>query len=107
MKLVLAIVSNDDSSEVISLLTSNKFQVTRLATTGGFLRAGNTTLIVGVEDDLVDKCIELIGSEAKRRNGVVTVNESQDFGRYSSIPTNVLMGGATIFVLDVEQFYKL
>lgn len=107
MKLILAIVSNDDSSAVISLLTSNKFQVTRLATTGGFLRAGNTTLIVGVEDNLVEKCIELIGSEAKKRNGVVTINESHDFGRYASIPTNVVMGGATIFVLDVEQFYKL
>ncbi|NLW29131.1 MAG: transcriptional regulator, partial [Erysipelothrix sp.] len=51
MKLILAIVSNDDSSSVSSALTKENFQVTRLATTGGFLRAGNTTLIVGTEDD--------------------------------------------------------
>ena len=55
MKLILAIVSNDDASAVTSALTKNNFYMTRLATTGGFLRAGNTTLIVGTEDELVDK----------------------------------------------------
>ena len=54
MKLVLAIVSNDDASAVTSALTKNNFYMTRLSTTGGFLRAGNTTLIVGTEDDLVE-----------------------------------------------------
>ena len=60
MKLVLAIVSNDDASAVTSALTKNNFYMTRLSTTGGFLRAGNTTLIVGTDDDLVDKCIDVI-----------------------------------------------
>ena len=53
MKLILAIVSNDDSSSVSSALNKENFQVTRLATTGGFLRAGNTTLIIGCEEELV------------------------------------------------------
>ena len=60
MKLILAIVSNDDASAVSSALTSENYSVTRLATTGGFLRAGNTTMIVGTEDDKVEKCIEII-----------------------------------------------
>lgn len=64
MKLILAIVSNDDSSSVSSALTKANFQVTRLATTGGFLRAGNTTMIVGTDDDKVDQAIEIIGNEA-------------------------------------------
>ena len=107
MKLILAIVSNDDSSSVSNALTKENFQVTRLATTGGFLRAGNTTLIIGTEDDLVEKCIALIGEESKRRTEIVPSTASYDIGRYASFPIEVQVGGATIFVLDVEKFIKL
>ncbi len=107
MKLILAIVSNDDSSSVSNALTKENFQVTRLATTGGFLRAGNTTLIIGTEDDLVEKCIALIGEESKRRTEIVPSTASYDIGRYASFPIEVQVGGATIFVLDVEKFMKL
>ena len=107
MKLILAIVSNDDVSAVSSALTQHDFYVTRLATTGGFLRAGNTTLIVGTEDEKVQTCIDLIGSEAKRRTEVVPSTASYDTGRYASFPVEVQVGGATIFVVDVEQFVKL
>ena len=107
MKLILAIVSNDDASNVSSALTAENFSVTRLATTGGFLRAGNTTMIVGTDDDKVDHCIELIGSESKLRTEIVPSTASYDIGRYASFPVEVQVGGATIFVLDVEQFRKL
>ena len=107
MKLILAIVSNDDSSSVSSALTKNNFSVTRLATTGGFLRAGNTTIIVGTEDDKVEKAIEVIGNESKRRTEIVPSTASYDIGRCASFPVEVQVGGATIFVIDVEQFYKL
>ena len=107
MKLILAIVSNDDAPAVSSALTKNNFYITRLATTGGFLRAGNTTIIVGTEDENVDRVIELIGSEAKRRTEIVPSTASYDLGRYASFPVEVQIGGATIFVLDVDQFMKL
>ena len=107
MKLILAIVSNDDSTSVTSALTKQGFQMTRLATTGGFLRAGNTTLIVGTEDEKVDLCIEIIGKESKRRTEIVPSTASYDIGRYASFPVEVQVGGATIFVMDVEQFVKL
>ena len=107
MKLILAIVSNDDSSAVSNSLTKSGFSITRLATTGGFLRAGNTTMIVGCEDDKVEKAIELIGSESKRRTEIVPSTASYDIGRYASFPVEVQVGGATIFVLDVEQFIKV
>ena len=107
MKLILAIVSNDDSSAVSSALTKANYQITRLATTGGFLRAGNTTMIVGCEDDQVEKAIELIGQESKRRTEVVPSTASYDIGRYASFTVEVQVGGATIFVMDVEQFIKL
>ena len=59
MKLILAIVSNDDASSVNAALTKENYSVTRLATTGGFLRAGNTTMIVGTEDDFSFVCVVL------------------------------------------------
>lgn len=107
MKLILAIVSNDDSSSVSSALTKENFSVTRLATTGGFLRAGNTTIIVGTEDDKVDTAIEIIGNESKRRTEIVPSTASYDIGRYASFPVEVQVGGATIFVVDVAQFVKM
>ena len=106
MKLILAIMSNDDSPAVSSALTKENYQVTRLATTGGFLRAGNTTLIIGTEDDRVERAIEVIGEYSRRRT-VVPSTASYDIGRYASFPMEVQVGGATIFVVDVEQFVKL
>ena len=107
MKLILAIMSNDDSPAVSSALTKENYQVTRLATTGGFLRAVNTTLIIGTEDDLVERAIVVIGEYSRRRNEVVPSTASYDIGRYASFPVEVQVGGATIFVVDVEQFVKL
>ena len=51
MKLIIAIVQDEDASRLIGHLMNDGFSVTKLATTGGFLRAGNTTLLVGVEDE--------------------------------------------------------
>ena len=107
MKLVLAIVSNDDASNVSSALTKENYQMTRLATTGGFLRAGNTTLIVVTDDDKVERCIQIIGEESKQRTEIVPSTASYDNGRFASFPVEVQVGGATIFVVNVEEFYKL
>lgn len=107
MKLILAIMSNDDAPTGSSALTKAGFSVTRLATTGGFLRAGNTTLIVGCEDDKVEKAIEVIGEYSSRRTEVVPATSSYDIGRFATFPVEVQVGGATIFVLDVEKFMKL
>ena len=107
MKLILAIVNNDDSHAVSAALTKEGYQMTKLATTGGFLKAGNTTMIVGCDDDKVDHAIELIGNESKRRTEVVQSTASYDIGRFASFPVEVQVGGATVFVLNVEQFKKL
>lgn len=107
MKLVLAIVSNDDSSMVASSLTKNGFSVTKLATTGGFLKAGNTTFISGVEDDKVDEVIALISKQSSRRTQLVPSASMVDVGMYSAFPVEVTVGGATIFVMDVDRFEKV
>ena len=107
MKLILAIISTDDTKACISALNKASFHVTRLATTGGFLSSGNTTLIIGCEDKEVEKAIEIIGNESQRRTEIVPSTASYDIGRYASFPVEVQVGGAVIFVLDVEQFVKL
>ena len=103
MKLMLAIVNDDDASMVSGALNKAGIQVTKLATTGGFLKSGNTTFLIG----LVDTAIEEIRSNAKKRTQVV-----QDFtayGVYNTMarPMEITVGGATVFVLNVERLEKL
>lgn len=107
MKLVLAIVSNDDSGAVSAALTKDGFSVTKLATTGGFLMAGNTTFIVGTEDDKVDQVIDIISRQSRRRSQLVPTSTAMDVGMYSSFPVEVTVGGSTIFVLSVDRFEKV
>jgi Uncharacterized protein conserved in bacteria len=107
MKLVIAVVSNDDGLSVGEALRNAGFYSTKLATTGGFLKAGNTTFMIGTEDENVDKCVEVIGAESKTRTEIMPAGPAYDFGVYSAMPLEVQVGGATIFVLDIDQFIKL
>ena len=65
MKLVLAIVQDDDAIDLIEELTDKDYRVTKLATTGGFLKSGNTTLMIGVEEKEVKNLINVIEEEKK------------------------------------------
>ena len=107
MKLIFAIVSNDDSSRVSKELTKNKYSVTKLATTGGFLMAGNTTFLIGTDDDRVDDVTRIIGMHSKKRTQMVPSSASYGVGMYTSFPVEVQVGGATIFVTNIERFEKL
>ena len=107
MKLIFAIVSNDDANRVQSALTKARFQGTRLATTGGFLLAGNTTFLCGTDDEKVDEAIEIVGKHSKKRTQLVPSSASYGVGMYSAFPVEVQVGGATIFVTNVERFEKL
>lgn len=106
MKLIIAVVSNDDSHSLSNALTKENFAVTKLATTGGFLKIGNTTMLIGTEEERVEKCIEIIKEESKQRTELVPSTASYDIGRFATFPVEVQVGGATIFVMDVEQFIK-
>ncbi|WRS27271.1 cyclic-di-AMP receptor [Oscillospiraceae bacterium MB08-C2-2] len=107
MKLVLAIVSRDDTNKVSKELTKENYSVTKLATTGGFLMAGNTTFLIGTDDDRVEHLISVIGENCKTRTKVVSSSASYGVGSFASMPVEVTVGGATVFVLDIEQFVKL
>jgi len=109
MKLIIAIVQDEDASRLISGLMSEGYRVTKLATTGGFLRSGNTTLLVGVEDDKLESAMAIIEKTCKSRKQIATSPSpiSGTTGVYVPYPIEVTVGGATIFVLDVEQFSKI
>lgn len=105
MKLIMAIVSGDDSNAVSNALTKAKYYVTKLATTGGFLSSGNTTFLVGVNDEQVDDVISIIGKHSKKRKQMIQ-NNNTEVGMFSAFPIEVNVGGATVFVLNVEKFVK-
>ena len=107
MKMITAIVNKEDSKNVCNELIKAKFYVTRLATTGGFLMAGNMTLLIGTEDEKVDACIELIAQQSKQRKEVVPSTASYGIGVTTAYPLEVTVGGATVFVTNVERFEKL
>ena len=108
MKLLIAVVQDEDSGKVISGLLSEGFSATKLATTGGFLRSGNTTLLIGVEKDRCRKCLDIIEKVCKSRRQIAANPVTLPVGgeTMTSFPMEVTVGGATMFVLNVEQFIK-
>ena len=110
MKLVYAIVRNDNEDDVVSQLTQHHYRVTRLSTTGGFLKKGNTTLMIGAEDDKVQEVIDVIKQECGQHQKL-TVNMPYISGttmvNYATMPMTVDVGGATIFVINVDRYEKI
>ena len=106
MKLILAIVNDDDAAVVSGALTKAKLSATKLATTGGYLKAGNTTFIIGVENEQ-DMAIEIIGNNARKRTQIIQDPSPYGTVNTMAMPLEITVGGATVFVLDVESFHKL
>ena len=106
MKLVIAIVQDKDSNRLSNALVREGIRATKLASTGGFLRAGNTTFMIGIEDDRVHEVLQVIRSNCKVRDQLVTpvspMNGSAD--SYIPFPVEVQVGGAAVFVVPVERF---
>ena len=111
MKMIVAIVQDEDSSRLISALMNDGFGVTKLATTGGFLRAGNTTLLIGVDDEKLHCVMEIIEQVCKSRKQITAAPSSMGsmggMPGAASYPVEVTVGGATVFVMSVDQFVKL
>ena len=106
MKLVIAVVQDKDSNRLSNALVKDGFRATKLASTGGFLRAGNTTFMIGVEDDRVADVMQVIQANCKVREQMVTpvspMGGTTD--SYIPFPVEVQVGGAAVFVVPVEKF---
>ena len=109
MKLIYAIVNNDDSHSVSSSLTKAGYFATKLASTGGFLMSGNTTFLICTYADRVEDVIEIIKKCSRRRKQYVPAANMAGVEMQSSAsyPMEVSVGGATVFVTDIERFEKI
>lgn len=106
MKMIVAIVQNQDSKRLSDQFVEQGIRATKLSSTGGFLRAGNTTFLIGVTDDRIDKVLGVIEENCSTREQKMVNPPSYDFTLESdlSFPIDVEVGGATVFVLPIEQF---
>lgn len=106
MKLLVAVVQDQDSYSLRNALVKEGFRATKLASTGGFLKAGNTTFLIGVEDDKVERVMQIISKNCEAREQMISPVSpiGGNTESYLPYPIEVQVGGATVFVLDVEDF---
>jgi uncharacterized protein YaaQ len=97
MKLLFTVVRDDDANEVVEALTEHGFGVTRLASTGCFLRVGNTVLLSGIDDDQVDQMLEVLAAHTDIHVVPPT----------SKIAQETEVRRAVVFILNLEQVVKL
>ena len=109
MKLVIAVVQDKDQRKVTEALLDSGYQFTHISTTGGLLREGNVTFLIGVQEEQVDGVIAVLSTHSKTREQLVNVFPPtiEPIGSCIPNPVKVQVGGATVFVLDVARFEKL
>ncbi len=109
MKLVVAIVHNEDAGALVDALLDREYRATRLHSSGGFLKRSNATIVVGVDDDRVDEVMDVVRDRCTSRTQIVNpmppIMEPGEF--YMPYPVEVEVGGATVFVLPVERLERL
>ena len=107
MKLIVGIVHSDDAPGLVRALASEGYRSTTISTTGGFLREGNATVLVGTPPARVDAVLSTIRDSCRARSKWVSPPPLTETGElYASEPTEVQIGGATVFVLDVERMER-
>ncbi len=118
MKLVVAIVQNEDADNLLEALSESHFGATRLASTGGFLRQGNTTIIVGVPDETVQNVLNIVAQHSQSRRQPVTnpFPNSSVIANNKANPIEALLnqaspeiqtGRATVFVLNLDRYERV
>lgn len=108
MKLVICIVQDQDVNALMEDLTQNEFRITKLSSTGGFLKAGNSTLLIGVEDDQLTKVYEIIERNSSTRKVTAPLMPlNVPVESYMGQPIEITVGGATIFTIDVEEYLRM
>jgi uncharacterized protein YaaQ len=109
VKLVVAIVHNEDAGALVDALLDGEYRATRLHSSGGFLKQTNATIILGVEDESVEAVLGIIRETCNARTQVVNpmppIMEPGEF--FMPYPLEVEVGGATVFVLPVERFERI
>ena len=94
MKLIIAIIQDEYINKVIRALMENKIRTTKLSSTGGFLKSGNTTLLIGAEEKDIQNIVEIIKGQSKSTK----VREAG---------SEVTVGGANLFIIDIDEYVKI
>ncbi|HEY3523390.1 MAG TPA: cyclic-di-AMP receptor [Candidatus Limnocylindrales bacterium] len=109
MKLVVAVVHNEDAGALVDALLQRDLRATRLHSSGGFLRQSNATIMLGAHDERVEEILGIIRETCTSRTQVVNpmppIMEPGEF--FLPYPLEVEVGGATVFVLPVERFERI
>ncbi|HEY3072694.1 MAG TPA: cyclic-di-AMP receptor [Candidatus Limnocylindrales bacterium] len=109
MKLVVAVVHNEDAGALVDALLEREHRATRLHSSGGFLKQSNATILVGIDDDRVEEVVDIIRANCTSRTQVVNpmppIMEPGEF--FMPYPLEVEVGGATVFVLPIERTERL
>ena len=108
MKLIMAIVQDKDSNRLANEFIDANIRATKLSSTGGFLKAGNSTFIIGIDDERVTEALELIKKTCQSRKQYVSTPMSLDISLDGQVPYHVELevGAANVFVLPVEGFHQ-
>jgi len=108
MKLILAIVNRDDTGKLMEALIKKGFKATIISSTGGFLREGNSTIIIGAEEDKVEEILGIIRENCHARKELVKFwPPTPEVPDFFSPPLEVEVGGATVFILNVERLIQV
>ena len=106
--MIIAVVQDKDSNKLSAALVENNFRATKLASTGSFLKSGNTTFLIGTEEIRINKLLEIIKDNCQSREQLVApispIGGNAD--SYVPYPVEIQVGGATVFVLPIEQFHQ-
>lgn len=108
VKLAISIVHNRDKGKVTEELVRAGFKFTIIGSTGGFLREGNTTFLLGIEDEEIEMLKQIFAQHCQTRDQVMNVMpfEASQPATFIPAPVKVPVGGAVLFLLDVEQFHR-
>ena len=108
LKLIIVIAADNDADRLMKELIERGHPATKISSTGGFLHRGNATILSGVEEAEVEDVLALVREQCQARNEYVPVQTLPFFGEGSTLsePVEVRVGGAIVFVVNVERFEK-
>jgi uncharacterized protein YaaQ len=108
VKLVIAIIQAYDSDRLLRSITSAGLRATRIVSTGGFLRMANATVLMGVDDERVNECLELIRRNCEPRVEAGFDPGEHEFGEWFPIGVqDVTVGGAVVFIIRVTDYEQV
>ncbi|MGI6029229.1 MAG: cyclic-di-AMP receptor [Candidatus Heteroscillospira sp.] len=110
-KLILAVLQEDDYDAVVTALNQEHFFVTRLSSSGGFLRRKNITIMIGVQDEEQEKVVSILKANASKRKQTIrkmpiTLAGAHGLEAGAAVPVEIDVGGVTVFTIPLDGIQK-